>query len=89
MTILPKKKTVGGKNEGENETHLGGGGYLASNQVITFKLKFQYFTNFTSSIGRKSFRVRPIERFLDPSAPLYQFCTHDNFHNFSTKLVYI
>ncbi|XP_023336969.1 OTU domain-containing protein 5 [Eurytemora carolleeae] len=32
MTILPKKKTVGGKNEGENETHLGGGGYLASNQ---------------------------------------------------------
>ena len=40
MTILPKKKTVGGKNEGENETHLGGGGYLASNQVITFKLKF-------------------------------------------------
>jgi OTU domain-containing protein 5 len=32
MTILPKKKTGGGKNEGENETHLGGGGYMASNQ---------------------------------------------------------
>ncbi len=59
MTILPKKKTVGGKNEGENETHLGGGGYLASNQVITFKLKFQYFTFSHLALGEKVFGSVP------------------------------
>ena len=47
MTILPKKKTGGGKNEGENETHLGGGGYLASNQVITSKKKFHNLVSCT------------------------------------------
>ena len=87
MTILPKKKTVGGKNEGENETHLGGGGYLASNQVITFKIKFHYFTNFTPSVARKSFRVRAIERFLEIPPPIN--FVHVNSHHFSTKLVYI